>query len=299
MHRERPSRRRFLAALGAGTTLGLAGCLASPGANFASYSTVGDSVDGLDYGAVLDSARSAGYTVEAPFYVNGRNRIGLPAEAPVLTERFGAAARVLLVRFHYSETLFVEADFTGTEAPRLTIVDDELGFEQPFRPANLPPDDWLGEQVALLFPDADAAALVADAKTEASRTEEPFATVGVDTDPDFAGTHAAFAERATETTAPATQGDGWINLVFSENGTEFGSFAVVVPSAQIVTHDSGHRYEIKLDSAGGFRLQVRLPAGEELPESEYRGVFREMFAAVGLPAERVDGYEFEYSPSVW
>ena len=179
------------------------------------------------------------------------------------------------------------------------VVDDELGFAQPFRPVNLPPDDWLRGQIALLFPDADADALVADAETEASRTDESIVSVGVDAGPDFAGTHAAFAERASETTVPPTQGDGWINLGFSENGTAFGSFAIVVPSAEIVTRDSGHRYEIKLDSAGGFRLQVTLPAGEELPESEYRGVFREMFENVGLPAERVADYEFEYSPSVW
>jgi hypothetical protein len=295
----RPSRRGFLAALGGGVTLGLAGCLATPGANFASYSTVGDSVDGLDYDATLDRARSAGYTVEAPFYVNGHRRIGLPLDVPALTEWFGEDARVLHLQFHYSATKSLEAGFTGAAAPQLTAVDDELGFAQPFRPVNLPPDDWLRERIALLFPDADAAALVADLTTEASRTEESLVTVGADADPDFAGTHAAFAERATETTAPATQGDGWINLGFSENGTEFGSFAIVVPSAQIVTRDSGHRYEIKLDSAGGFRLQVRLPAGEELPESAYRGVFREMFEAVGLPAERVAQYEFEYSPSIW
>ena len=294
----RTSRRRLLAAVG-GVTLGFAGCLSTPGANFASYSTVGDSVEDLDYGATLDRARAAGYEVEAPFYVNGRERIGLPLDVPALAERFGEDARALHVWFHYSESTSLEAGFTGAEAPQLTVVDDELGFEQPFRPANLPPEEWLRAQIALLFPDADADALVADLETAASRTDDSLVTIGVDADPDLAGTHAAFAERATETTAPATQGDGWINLGFSEADAEFGGFAIVVPSAEVVTRDSGHRYEIKLDSAGGFRLQVRLPAGEELPESEYRGVFREMFAAVGLPAERVDEYEFEYSPSVW
>ena len=90
-----------------------------------------------------------------------------------------------------------------------------------------------------------------------------------------------------------------MNLDFSADGSEFGSFAIVVPSARISTTDSGHEYEIKLDHAGGFRLAVTLPAGEEIPEDEYRGVFRELFEAIGLPAERVDGYAFEYSPSVW
>ena len=186
---DRPSRRRFLAGFGAGAALGLAGCLNSPGPNYASYTTLGDSVDDLDYDATLDRARSAGYTVEAPFYVNGRNRIGLPLDTPALAERFGADARAVLVQFRYSETKFVEADFTGVSSPRVVVFDDALDFEQPFRPANLPPDDWLREQFALLFPDADADSLVAAAKTQASRTDEHFVTVGVDADPDFAGTH--------------------------------------------------------------------------------------------------------------
>lgn len=294
-----PPRRRFLAALGGGVTLGFAGCLGMPGANFASYSTVGDSVDDLDYEAVLDRARSADYGVEAPFYVNGRERIGRPLGVAALTEQFGADARILHVQFQYSETKSLEARFTGAVAPQLTAVDDELGFEQPFRPVNLPPEDWLRERISLLFPAADPDALVVDLETEASRTDDSVVTIGVDAEPDVAATHTAFADRATETTVPETQGDGWINLGFGENGTAFGSFALVVPSAEITTRDSGHRYEIKLDSAGGFRLQVRLSAGEELPESEYRGVLREMFENVGLPAERVDEYEFEYSPSIW
>ncbi|GAB7095655.1 hypothetical protein JCM30237_28090 [Halolamina litorea] len=293
-----PSRRRFLAGVAAGTVLGLAGC-STPGTNFASYSTVGDSVDGLDYAGTLDRARSAGYTVEAPFYVNARLRIGLPADAPALTSRFGDDARVVLTQFRYSETRFVEADFTGSEAPRLVIFDEELGFEQPFRPTNLPPDDWLREQFALLFPDGDAAAFVADAKEVASRAEENYVSVSVEGTPDFEAVTTAFEARAAATTTSETQGDGWITLTYAADGAEFGSFAVVVPSAQIGTRDSGHRYEIKLDRAGGFRLQVRLPAGEEMPESEYRAVFREMFEALGLPADRVAGYEFEYSPSVW
>ncbi|WP_435118520.1 hypothetical protein [Halolamina sp. C58] len=294
-----PSRRQFLTALGGSTALGLAGCLDSPGPNHASYSTLGDSVSDLDYDAALDRARSAGYAVESPFYVNARNRIGLPLDVPALADRFGEGARAVLVRFHYSGTRFLEADFTGVTAPRLVAVDEELGVEQPFRPVNLPPADWLRERIELLFPDADADALAAELGAEASRTEDPFVTVGVDADPDFAGTHTAFADRATATTASETQGDGWVDLAFAAEGTEFGSFAIVVPSARISTTDAGHEYEIKLDHAGGFRLQVTLPAGEELPEAEYRGVFREMFAAVGLPADRVAGYEFEYSPSVW
>jgi len=294
-----PSRRRFLTALVPSAALGIAGCLDGPGPNDASYSTPGDGVADLDYDAVLDRARSAGYSVEAPFYVNARARIGLPLDVPALADRFGEAARAVLVRFHYSGTRFLEADFTGVTAPRLVAVDEELGVEQPFRPVNLPPDDWLRAQIELLFPDGDADALAAELGTEASRTEEPYAAVGVDAAPDFAGTHAAFAERATETTASATQGDGWVDLAFAADGARFGSFAIVVPSARIATTDSGHEYEIKLDRAGGFRLRVTLPAGETIPESEYRGVFRGMFETVGLPAQRVAGYEFEYSPSVW
>jgi hypothetical protein len=40
-------------------------------------------------------------------------------------------------------------------------------------------------------------------------------------------------------------------------------------------------------------------AGKKIPEAEYREVLREMFRNLGLPVEKVDEIDFNYSPSVW
>ncbi|MEF8799832.1 MAG: hypothetical protein V5A38_01680 [Halolamina sp.] len=90
-----------------------------------------------------------------------------------------------------------------------------------------------------------------------------------------------------------------MNHAFLEGDREFGRFSIVVPSVRIVTTDDGHEYRIKLDRLGGLNLAMLLDPGETMPESEYRGVFSHMFETLGLPAERVDDYEFEYTPSNW
>ncbi len=294
------TRRRFLAA--AAAVGSLAGCLTPRQVDHAAYSTAGDSLPDVDYEAVQQRARDAGYDVDGPYYVNAKRELGRPLDVPALTEQFGDDARVVLTQFRYSETRFFEADYTVQgSGVRLAIFDDALAFGQPFGPTNLPPDDWLREQFALLFGTdaAETEALLADVKAAAAGTEDHFVTYHVDRGPDLRAVHGAFSDAATETTVSPTYGDGWATIEFSDGDTEFGQFSIVVPSVRISTTDSGHDYRIKLDRLGGVTLAVVLDAGETIPESEYRGVFREMFETLGLPPERVDAYTFEYTPSNW
>jgi hypothetical protein len=57
------------------------------------------------------------------------------------------------------------------------------------------------------------------------------------------------------------------------------------------------RYRLWLDWLGGVRLQAGLPAGERLPEAEYRGEFLLMVDTLGLPPHAVDAFEFGYDAS--
>jgi len=296
------TRRHLLAGTAAAGSTALAGCLGVFGADHAAYSTAGDTIEGVDYESVQSRAREAGYTVDGPYYVNAKREIGRELTVPVLTEQFGTDARVVLTQFTYSATRFFEVDFTvsGSDV-RLAFFDDALDFEQPFRPTNLPPDEWLGEQFALLFglSASATAGLVADVKSAAAGTSEHFLTYRVDRETDLAAVHGAFAERATSVTTSETYGDGWANQTYADERGDFGQFSVVVPSVRIVTTDAGHEYVVKLDRLGGLWLLVTLEPHGTIPEDEYRGVFRRMFEAVGLPAERVDEYDFEYTPSNW
>jgi hypothetical protein len=40
-------------------------------------------------------------------------------------------------------------------------------------------------------------------------------------------------------------------------------------------------------------------AGNKIPEKEYKSIYKEMFGKVGLPAEKVDEINFDYTASVW
>ena len=57
-----------------------------------------------------------------------------------------------------------------------------------------------------------------------------------------------------------------------------------------------------MSSSGFIRADITMPigsAGKEIPEEEYRTVFREMFENLGLPAEKLDEMELDYTPSIW
>jgi hypothetical protein len=57
-----------------------------------------------------------------------------------------------------------------------------------------------------------------------------------------------------------------------------------------------------MSSSGLVRLDIAMPAGsagQEIPEEEYRTEFREMFENVGLPVEKLDEIELNYSVSIW
>ncbi|MFB6077962.1 MAG: hypothetical protein ABEJ80_03170 [Halarchaeum sp.] len=293
------SRRRFLAGALASGLAASAGC-GAPLIDHAAYSTAGDHVDGLDYAAVRERASAADYGVDGPYYVNGRRRLGVALDVPALVEEFGADARVVTCTFDDGPR-HVEADFTVESGVRLAFVDDELDFERAFRPSNLPADGWLAARLGVLFAlDADAAAdLVGRVKSAAAGTSDHLLTVTVDDPPALGGVHDWFVAHARETTTGPTQGDGWASRRYADDAGSLGAIDVVVPSVRITTTRDGHEYEIKLDALGGFRLLVTLEPGGTIPEADYRGAFREMFETLGLPADRVDDYEFEYSPSNW
>ncbi|KAF5419248.1 MAG: hypothetical protein C5S44_11185 [Candidatus Methanocomedens sp.] len=46
-------------------------------------------------------------------------------------------------------------------------------------------------------------------------------------------------------------------------------------------------------------IGIKLGAKEQIPEEEYRRIFKDMFVNLGLPAEKVDEIEIEYIPGLW
>jgi hypothetical protein len=117
--------------------------------------------------------------------------------------------------------------------------------------------------------------------------------------PTFSRTYASLVAEATDSTGSETHGDGWYEVTFYRGDTRVSAVDFVVQSMKIVHRRTRHTYTIKFDRLGGFNLTIELLPGAEIPEDEYRTVFRGMFSDVGLPPSVIDELTFEYTPTVW
>ena len=71
---------------------------------------------------------------------------------------------------------------------------------------------------------------------------------------------------------------------------------VDVSNAKIILLDKDHEYILDINRLGDVCPRIELSAGEEIPEEEYRGIFKKMFVDLGLPPEKVDGFKFNDNP---
>ena len=302
------SRRGFLRGVGAGTVVAtsaaLAGCRGlpfGPGANAAYYHAYGPALD-VDYDAVMDAALAAGYTVDEPFYVGTKDPDSgfHPAGIPELDELLGPEYRVFAVTFFYTQPIFLEIWFAAGDEPATVSVFDDSTVGTDFDVTSLPPEDWLVSRLTLAFEMGDerASEYVATLKDEIDDgTDTP--SVEVTDAPAFSRTYASLTDDATDSSGSETHGAGWYKVTFSREGERFATVDFVVQSMKILHRRDDQTYTVKLDRLGGFNLRIELPAQEEIPEDEYRDVFKQMFSDVGLPPAVIDDLTFEYTPTVW
>lgn len=284
------------AAAAAGAT-GLAGCSLA-GADHASYWSESGQID-VDYGAAMTAAREAGYTVDEPYYVGVKEARGIhPGGFPDLDRRFGPGFRVFGFALFHTEHVLVEFWLTG-EAPSITLVDDR-GVVDAFPMEALPPEAWFVDRLQLAFnvSAADAEGYYAEIREQAAEgTETP--RIEVEAPVTFRPVYESILAERTAVVGSGTGGDGWYKETSFLPDRRLATVDFVVQSMEVRRTDDDRTYTLKLDRLGGFYLQARLPAGEELPQAELRSVFRRMFEDLDLPPEVVDGLTFEYSSSVW
>lgn len=150
------SRRQFLRAVGttaavASTTL--AGCQRlpfGPGANAAYYHAYGPTLD-VDYDAVMEAARDAGYTVDEPYFVGTKDPASgfHPSGPSQRDERLGPDYRVMGVTVFYTLPIFLEFWFSTDGTATASVFDDRTTGS--FDMTSLPPDDWLVANFTLAF----------------------------------------------------------------------------------------------------------------------------------------------------
>lgn len=272
----------------------------------AAYTSDSTVVADLDFDAALANAEAAGYEVERPDS-SGFHPEGIDA----LDRELGSDYEAFRVVFYYGPGFGAEPN-DGATAGRMEAVlytDEgkaEVEFFRedprgPFSAADLPPDDWMTERLVLLFEvdDARAREYVADVQASVEDDERLVPGVTVTEPVDFHAVYDEFAGRADEVTTTESDGQGWHERRYHADGERFGGLDLVLARAEITHEDGGHTYVVNLDRGGGVALTVLADGGEEIPETEYRAVFHEMFDEMGLPPQAVERLTFEYDPSVW
>ena len=308
VHTDGPSRRRLLTAIGStlsiATTTALAGCQGlpfGPGSNAAYYHASG-SVSDADYDAVMNAAQDSGYTIDEPYYVGTKdpNSGFHPTGIAGLDDQLGPAYRVLAVTFFYTQLVFLELWFAAEAESATASVFDDRTMDGEFDITSLPPDEWLLPRLTLVFDMGDDQAReYVDTLKDAINEGTDAPSVEITDEPAFPRTYESLTGEATESSGSETQGDGWYKVTFAQEDTRLVTVDFVVQSMKIIHRRGEHTYTVKLDRLNGFNLRIELPPQEEIPEDEYRGVFRQLFSDVGLPPEAIDSLTFEYTPTIW
>lgn len=284
--------------------ISVAGCLGLPGSDHARYYNVSDiSVEDFDYDATKQAAEAADYTVDGPYYGTLKEPTGIhPDGLSDLDARFGDDYRVDHVVRHYTPSTRVVAGFRPDGPTELYLRDERAWTSaDPFRPEYMPPANWLREWLTLLFAidTTRADEYVQELVDVITAEETDLPSIEVAEEVTFDAVYQFLTREHTSTTATHSQGAGWHVVTYTRDDTQLADVAYRLQSTKVSQERGQATYVVQFDPLGGVGLEITLPAGETIPESERRDVFREQFSAIGIPPDLVNDVEFEYVASMW
>ena len=264
----------------------------------AEYSTSGSNLGEIDYDKIISNAKKSGYIV----HVNTKNTIGMhPQNIKELDERLGDDYRIVLVHFHFTEDSGFEAALPKkhddeTKIRFFNISENTYGRSPnaPFELKDLPSDEWIIERFKLMFgfDEQKAQYYLAQLKDSINRDQEP--EILIKETPDLLAVYNNFKETSSNSTLSLTVGGGSCKETFYKGNETIGTIPYTIPNARVTLQDNGHEYIIKIDRLGGVAPEIILGAKEQIPEEEYRRIFKDMFTDLGLTAEKVDEFEFNF-----
>ncbi|MBC2707352.1 MAG: hypothetical protein HF977_06445 [ANME-2 cluster archaeon] len=296
---------------GALTIILAAGLLAAVYASFgliliysdhAGYSTTGSNLGEIDYDEIISNVKKAGYKVDGPYYVNTKDTIGVhPSNIKELDERFGEDYRFLSVTYYYRENVYFSTWHSESGTDISFYNEDRPDTLAPFKPEDLPPDEWIVEKFRLMFgiTEQESRDYLTQLKDSISNSQEESGKISIRKGLDIASVYSNLKETSTNSNVSPTSGEGWITETFYNQDKKIGVLDFLVTNTRVILQDNGHEYTIKIDRLGGVDMEIKLSTREQIPEEEYRRIFKDMFADLGLPAEKVDEFEFEYIPGLW
>lgn len=291
---------RGVGALSVTVSLGsVAGCIGPWNDSAHYWSDPGQTTEAdADYETVRANAEAAGYTVEAPYYVNSKTPGGIhPTGIAELDTRFGPDYRIFGFSFYHTPDVSLNISLTGG----LTVgLHDERILMEDFLIDAVPPENWIVDRLRRSFDisESDARVFAADLREQVVAGIE-IPQIDLTATVTFPSVYDYIRDNRDAVSGSQTSGGGWYNEISYRNESRFADVAFVVQSLEVIHHDGNREYRLKLDRLGGYTLEITLPAGDEIPEAEYRETYRQLFADVGLDPDHVSERTFEYTGSIW
>ena len=268
----------------------------------AGYFTTGSNLGEIDYDKIILSAEKAGYKVDRSYHVDTKDTIGVhPSNIKELDERFGEDYRFLSVTYYYRENVFFGTWNSKGGTDISFINEDRPDIIAPFKPEDLPPDEWIVEKFRLMFDitEPESRGYLTQLKDSIGNSQDGSEKITIRKGLDIAAVYSNLKETSTSSNVSPTSGGGWIKETFYSMDKKIGVVDFLVPNTRVLLQDNGNEYTIRIDRLWGVDMEIKLDARGEIPEEEYRRIFKDMFVNLGLPAEKVDEFEFEYVPGVW
>jgi len=224
-----------------------------------------------------------------------------PSNTKELDERFDEDYRFLSVTYYYRENVYFSTwhSESGTDISFYNY--NRPDTLAPFKPEDLPPDEWIVEKFRLMFDitEQESRDYLTQFKDSIGNSQETSGEISIRKRLDIATVYSNFKETSTNSNVSPTSGEGWIKETFYSQDKKIGVLDFLVTNTRVILQDNGHEYAIKIDRLGGVGMDIKLGAREQIQEEEYRRIFKDMFVNLGLPAEKVDEFEFEYIPGLW
>ncbi len=250
----------------------------------------------IDYDSVLAKAEDSGYEI-GDFTIFNESHLIEPGNVEALEERFKNNYMVHRIEVYYNENTSENTylEFCKYEGPETVIT---LWNPNHSNTSDFPNDSWILEMLGLSFglDETGSQKLLKRLKLEG---EKEFVSISTNESVDFPAIYTYLNQSSTKTVVKSGM---WGGEEFYKDGKQIGYIAYTFPEIAVSTSHNFNRYTLHVSSTGFVDADItmhRASGGKKIPEEEYRAVFKEMFEKLGLPAEKVDELEFEYSSGVW
>lgn len=269
----------------------------------ASYYSEGQNPGNIDYAQIVSNARQAGYIVRGPNYLDSDISEATGLWSPKVSQvraYMGDDFWVSSVNYYFSKNVSMEAIFENGSTVIIFFNDSRQSTSSTsFEKEHLPGDEMVIDAFKAIFgvSDITARTYLDQLKNNIEKEGNTDATIIVAQPPDFNSIYTDMKNRNDRFNFTETTGNGSIRQVFHEDGRVTGSINYIVQNSKIIHQESGNAYVLQVDPRGGINIQVRLAAGAEIPEADYRSTLMKMFSDVGLDPGEVENFEFEYTPS--